>query len=299
MSHVIGDTPLTHKDSGRATPHEGARECPHGGGLRWPAMNSRGAIIFAAVLTMTTAFPQQVAASPAQVTSVGNPDCPHGGNYSSTACLLYIGTAALVESNFNRWTMTMPAALVAEGNHILHALWAYSGDPCKSFVEQAYVYGFRFHNYYDFALVRFHYLTPPPGEPKYQDYADGITSNDLGRTKFQTKWIGGQTWQVWRNDSLRLQFTGGSLGAGACIGQAGLEVSKRFNLTGIESTYVSYTHNNDVYWYDANMNFKGGWADGSMPEYSWIDYPCNLGQVPPNCLNGVYNTGSQWADNKP
>lgn len=231
----------------------------------------------------------------------GNPDCPHGNNYGSVACLLYLqpNSAFITETNFNRYTMTMPAYLVAEQDHILQGLWTYSGSPCESFVESAYVYGFDLHNYYEFAVARYHRY-PPPGEPPFQSYFDANTSNDGGRTQFQHEYLGGSTWQLWRDGSLRAQFgnTGGSLGAGACIAEAGLEVSKRPGFTGIESTYVAYTANHDVFWYDNNRQFRGGWADGRT-EQKYQAYPCYVGQVPPNCLNGQWNSVSQWSANKP
>lgn len=71
-------------------------------------------------------------------------------------------------------------------------------------------------------------------------------------------------------------------------------MSKRTGLTGIEPTYISYTHNQNLAWYDTTMSLRN-WGTA----YNWIDYPCGLGQNPPYCLNGVYNSSSQWADNKP
>lgn len=256
------------------------------------------AALFVATTFIASAGSTVTLAGPAYVTSVGNPDCPHttggSGNYGSTACLLYV-TAYLIESNFARSTMTMPDYLVAEGNHILHTLVAFSGVPCKSFVEQTYVYGYNYHAYYEFVNTRVDYNYYGGGVSRYQVFPDGVTSNNGGTTKFQTKYIGSALWQAWRDDSLRYQSPDpGTMGAGACIGQAGLEVSKRAS-PGIESTYISYTHNQNIYWYDSSMTFRGGWSG----QYNWIDYPCDLGQVPPNCLNGTYYGDSQWADNKP
>lgn len=93
----------------------------------------------------------------------------------------------------------------------------------------------------------------------------------------------------------KAQFSGGGLGYGSCIAQAGLEVSRYGS--GVQSGYVSYTMNHDTYWYDQNRQGKGGWAQGTERRYQ--QYPCYLGQVPPNCLNGQWNSGVQWSANKP
>lgn len=227
---------------------------------------------------------------------VGDTDCPHGGNLASVACLLYLApdSAYITETKFSQYTMTMPDYLVDAGNHILQGLWTYSGSPCTSFVEQVYVYGLDYHRYYEYALVR-RYETPPPGQPSYQHYPDGVTSNSGEYVMFQTEYTSDTTWRMWRGASLRAQFSGGGLGYGSCIAQAGLEVSRYGS--GVQSGYVSYTMNHDTYWYDQNRQGKGGWAQGTERRYQ--QYPCYLGQVPPNCLNGQWNSGVQWSANKP
>ena len=257
------------------------------------------------VLLLSIASAHPALAKPLATSWVGDPNCPHNttNSYGSTACILpflSFDRAYIIESNFTNSTMSMPGNLVAEGDFILHGLWALSLTPygnCKSSIEQDYIYGYNYHSYYEYVFARTYYDYPGQGQWQFQSWSDGITSTGAS-TKFQNQFdpASGQ-WKVWRNDSLRYTFPlgVGTLGSGgACIGQAGLELRKRPNLTGIEPSYVSYTHTQNLSWYDTTMTLRG-WGTA----YSSIDYPCNLGQVPPNCLNGVYNSTNQWADNKP
>lgn len=69
---------------------------PSDGGLQ--AKMTRLVLVCLIVMASATATPTQAAAAPSFVTGVGDPLCPHGGNYVSTACLLY-NTAYIVESN--------------------------------------------------------------------------------------------------------------------------------------------------------------------------------------------------------
>lgn len=42
-------------------------------------------------------------------------------------------------------------------------------------------------------------------------------------------------------------------------------------------------------------------ASNTVPwagQWKWIDYPCNQGQTPPNCLNGVHVSDTYWSENK-
>lgn len=169
---------------------------------------------------------EPAAASPSAVPNVGDPNCPHGGNYSSTACLLPLlnfERAYIVESNFTNSHMFVPSSLVnAEADHVIHSLWAFGMTPygnCLSYVEQAYTYGWSYHNYYNYVFVRFDYDYPSPGAWRYQDWDDGVT-NEGSPTKFQNRFdpaVG--KWKVWRNDSLRWTYDKlmGHAGYGRCM----------------------------------------------------------------------------------
>lgn len=226
----------------------------------------------------------QADASPAFVTGVGDADCPHGGNYTSSACLLGV-TAYMVESTIPQNVMYIDPQYFNIGAHINHTLWAYSGSSCnQNWVEHGYTLGF-------LGAPGYHWYSAVQSNGNFSAFDHGYTTANGSLQTVQIKYMGSQSWTVYRNGESYFGACCGTLGFGACIGQAGLEISR---ISTPPNQFVnSSTFNQNIAWYDTNYTFRGGW------NASWIDYPCNLGQVPPNCLNGTFYGNNTWSDNKP
>jgi hypothetical protein len=244
-------------------------------------------LVFAALVALSTT----IYANHDGRYGVGSEDCPHLTNYTDTACNLGTVTYGLRAQWHNNW-MTMDPALIAAGDHVNHALWAYSGSPgCGDWAEIGVTRGFQgqdVYTYYEAASTAF-------GVATIQIKTPAATWDGTNHTYATTDDGGGtyDAWSVYLDGVQENQFTG--LGQGSCVGQAGLEISGYNNPNPPDSRTHSDTF--DLTPLERRDSFGGAWVSGWTGHY-FIHFPCG---TYPNlqCFNGVYNSGSYWADNKP
>jgi hypothetical protein len=178
----------------------------------------------------------------------------------------------------------MNGSLEAQGDHINHSIWAFSGSPCASWVEIGLTQGFQTQIAYTWYYA-------------YQDLAGHYKATKFNSTSpngsnhaYHLVFDGGSEYAFWL-DGIRLS-TITNMGVGTCVSAGGLEVS------GIaDPNYHSDTFNlNPLKWQDTSYNYHTGWDQSQY----WIDQPC--GQypwTPGYCENAQFPTSSFWADNKP
>lgn len=211
----------------------------------------------------------------------GYANCPHGANYTSSACL--DGVVQRSDSvQFHNNTMRANSGALAAGYHVNETIWAYSGSPCGYWVEEGLTLG-----YHGITTPTWYYAKN--NSSGYADYQSNATSfNGTNHTYTLTN-VTGQSYNIYRDGNLIAGF--GNLGSGTCIGQTGLEISKG-------SAYPLSDFSTDTFdetpltWTDTSNAGHTGW---NTSQY-WIDNPCGSA---PNCLNGVFYSSSHFANNKP
>lgn len=217
----------------------------------------------------------------------GEPVCPHGGNYASTACLLgvtHFGLYALWNSNW----MRVDPSLIAIGAHINHGIWSYSGAPCDRFVEIGITRGWKGNDLYGWYIA-------VDNKYGYDDAFLATTTWDGQTHTYHLQYDGAPSdegrYSYWLDGS-RVTYIDG-LGYGSCIGQGGLEISRV--TAPPDNRFRSDTYDfTPMGWYDTNRQHRSGWNTSHFI----VQYPC--GSYPePSCMNGLYYGPSHWADNKP
>ncbi len=247
--------------------------------------------------------------------SANDSSCPfHGPNWTqshgfSTACLTYpyggYGAASMRDP-FNNGPMSVDSSLVnlSDRGHVNQAIWAFSGDPCVSWVEtgltvpmydssQGLINGYyRYAAYQDSTLYRATQLGTEPQDGSYHWY--------------EVYWANpGQSYpeyQVWYDNTNLIydytsQFQGIGLGYGECNGLAGVEISPN-----IQPDWRYYSSTFNHYSLEFWIFATGGYAQGWYYWYQglqWVDYPCGT-YSPPDCFNGAYYTPSEpwyWSNN--
>jgi hypothetical protein len=238
-------------------------------------------------LTLMVALSVPASAHHDGIPFVGNAECPHGGNYQVIACLLGVTHYGLYAEWHNNF-MSVASDALAAGAHINNSIWTYSGSPCTRWVEIGTTRGYYGNDYYGTYLA---------WNTKY-GYDDAFLlptqswdgSNHSYYLKYEGAPVDEGRYSFWR-DGAQIGYIDG-LGFGSCIGSGGLEVSKytippdgRFHADTFDLTPLR--------WQNTGYAWQVGWSG------HWIvQYPCSQFPVP-QCMNGVYNSLSYWADNKP
>ncbi len=251
--------------------------------------NLRRTVSVAAFLLVAILASVQVVSARSLNDTLGNPQCPNGGNYVSTACLL-VGNMTNVYGEWHSNNMTVDYTLEGQGMHVNHTLWMYSSSPCTSFVELGVTRGFLGEHAY-----RFYYGYANQSNGIAYAFGSDYTAADGVNHSYWVRYDGGQQFSLLRDGYV---IPGGVFGAaegqgfGGCRAAAGLEISKvtapvdsRFHSDTFDLTNLKYSVSSGWYWWP--------------PDSSWIDWPCGHAQNPPYCLNGIYQGQSYWQDNKP
>ncbi len=245
-------------------------------------------VMLVQVLVLSTSVDAHHDGLPAQ----GTDDCAHGGNWESTACLLYSGPYYGVYVAFNNNTMYIDPSYEAAGQHINHTLWVYSNSPCSPFVELGYTHGF-------YGMTGYRW---------YQGYWDGVLNDNPVAYPYNATTNDGSPHTYWVRYDGNRQFSllldgyvipGAVYGAaqnqgyGGCKAGAGIEVSRT---PGYPPSSAFWSDTFDL------LNMKYGKPDGTWwlwpASYSYIYYPCGSYPVG-QCFNGTYYGDGHWADNKP
>ncbi len=240
---------------------------------------ARCALIVVAVVALsvlgTTTAPEAIAEGT---------NCPHGGNWGSTACLFnftwQFGTYS--EWNSNAQAVVSPAV------HINRSIWSYSSCDLQKFVEGG-LWSTPSANYFYGAYQLPGYHAPLPDFSAYTPL-DG--SHHYYRLVFQGPSIYGVgTYQVVIDGVTR--FTYPNSNDGICMSQAGLEVGST-NLDGT-SAAVS-TAASPLAWQDSGYSYHYGWDTGQW----WVDHLCwPFGSgTSPYCMVGVFSGSNSWTTAK-
>jgi hypothetical protein len=256
------------------------QQSPHVHGTRMAA-----AILLALALSASWSTP--ASADHDGTPFLGNRECPHGGNYVATACLLGVTHYGLYAEWHNNFMSVAPGALGA-GMHINNSIWSFSGSPCTRWVEIGTTRGYYGNDFYG---------TYVAWNTKY-GYDDAFVlptqtwdgSNHTYYLKYEGAPADEGRYSFWR-DGGQIGFIDG-LGFGSCMGQGGLEFSRY--TTPPDSSFHADTFNlTPLRWQNTGFAWQTGWTGHWMVQYPCGQYP--VGQ----CSNGVYNSASHWADNKP
>lgn len=249
------------------------------------------------LVSATTIIVPLLNAAPAGASqNAGDPNCIHGGNYTSSACLYGVGPQYGDQVDFNLNNMVMNGTLESEGYHINQTLWTFSGSSCNDWVEQGVIQGFEgqvaylwyyaYNSVYGYNEYADGYTSPTGAAYTYYNQYNGVGADGLGQYVMVRGPVGGPYYEI---------ATVAGLGYGTCIAQAGLEESA--TSAPPDGNYRSDTFDlTGFVWDDPNGGIHtSGW---NTMEY-WTDYPCYNGQNPPDCLNGSFYGKSTWADNHP
>lgn len=214
--------------------------------------------------------------------ALGDPNCPHGGNYLAAVCF-YGNTQIYDATRFNNEYL-YAAPNIPSGGHINNTIWAYSGSPCTSWVEVGLTEGYHklsWYGVYDAANVG----------GIYSDAFQSFQSVDGSNHLYALIYNGSGMYTI-QYDSTVLNVLSG-LGNGTCIAEAGLEEAKNHPP---DNTYHADTFDDTpLAWTDTNGGYHPQWSTGQF----WVDYLCGWnGNVTPNCLEGVQYSNTHWAANK-
>jgi hypothetical protein len=253
----------------------------------------RRAVVLLTAAALLCGIPTEGYAARQHAIGTGDPNCPHGGNYVSTACFYGITQV----QSYAEWTnvnMTASAQWVSNGGHINHTIWAYSGDSCNDWVEEGVTLGFKGSN-----ILTYYYA--------YDTLTSGglviVQSNPASFGEHQwyrLDWVGdyggSQSYDIYRQGLKLNSIPIGGLGFGSCISAVGLEIQKDPIFPqppGIESSSDTFDAT-PLTWKDSG----GTWHTGYVNTMYWIDYPCDGTNL--HCLNGVYEQGNSawWKSNK-
>jgi len=228
------------------------------------------------------------------LTGAGNPECDLQGanSYQSNACY-GLATHYGVRARFQNVEFTLPSSEGDAGHVVKHGVWAFSGSPCgASFVDQGWNlrknFGSTHHFYYHASLNSIDGYTwveinLDEGIGPFHTYETRFESWDSNFQGTYSLWRSGIEYGLARHQ-----------GVGSCQSRVGaasdLLPSGVYSIPTVDATLLAYC--------TANPCGTPAWADWNASTY-WIDYPCGLGQNPPNCFNGQYIGGTTWSSNKP
>jgi hypothetical protein len=225
--------------------------------------------------------------------AVGDSSCPHGANYTSSACFYGVVMDAIAVQ-WHRNSITLPLADQQAGGHINHSIWFYMGSPCNDFVETGLTRGYV--NADSTSGYQWYTGWAVPADLIFEAYPDGTTTASGTNDVYAAAWNGGSSYSVIRDLSARLTVTGLPSG-GSCIAQSGLEVQKA---PGSNPTlYMADGHADTFDATPLQYHHGGVWISGWDTTEYWQDRPCGAGYSSPTCLNGVFYGSNHWADNKP
>lgn len=224
-------------------------------------------------------------------------DCQHAelGLYASRACLGGTATGSADVVTEAGWSDQAGPFQTPVGQRLAETYRAFSGAPCLLYVEsgvelaplnqsEALLYFLGAKHYVNSTLVTEHY------DVQFAQLEDAF---------YRGTWNGGTTYTVSTGGSfpVSMQFSG--LGAGTCQSSVGLEETEPPSDS--QTSLVTPINVSYLYWQNSTGASQTYWFTGDY----YTDYPCNnLGNAPPQCLDGTYygvsgNTFTQWSDNKP
>lgn len=243
----------------------------------------------------------------------GHPNCPHGVNWVSSACILQPVPHFGIYAEIANVPMTMSANAHQMQGHINHTVWTYAGNPCNQFIEAGITKGY--HTRPQSANYGWYWgyrnMVEPDGIDFFID--PPATSPDNAYRRYWLRYNGDGEYSalIDHNDGVGFRHWGRvATGFGSCISQAGLEEVKHI-VGGFEQIpgpdYSSATNNilNLKYQtssYPAGANYETFLSGNTLAppgQWKWIDYPCNQGNFPPYCLNGLHQSNIWWAANHP
>ncbi len=235
----------------------------------------------------------------AEATGVGNSNCPHGGNFGSSACYYGVtqyGTYTQFHNNTMYFVGSYGAYLESIGYHINNSLWAYSGSPCDEWIEVGDVQGL------DGTAGYFYYWTYSNANHQPIAISAGSSSNNGTNHPYELLYMGSATYSAWIDygdgRGLVKVGTASGLGYGTCISQSGLELSGNDSNDQLVYEHSDTFYHDPLQWEGTNGVWHSGWSLSD----SWIDHPCGQGYSTPDCLNGSFTPPSNpndWGDNKP
>jgi hypothetical protein len=240
----------------------------------------------------------------------GHPNCPHGANYVSSACLLQPSPHWGIYGEIQNIPMTMSDNAHSYQAHINHTLWTYGGDPCVAFIEAGLTKGYRDRpqnqNY------GYYWGYRQAGEPDSVDFFVNTAPVDNLHRRYWLRYNGAGEY------SALIDFGGGfthlgrigNIGGGSCRSQAGLEEVKITvggfpqipgpDFSSATNNIINLKYQTTTYPAGANYEtFLSGNTLSWSGQWKWIDYPCGQGNFPPYCLNGLHQSDIWWQANHP
>ena len=221
----------------------------------------------------------------------GDPQCPHGANYASTAC--FIGGFIEAYTGWTNQPITMSNADLTAGRHANETLWAYGGfgtaTQCTSqWAEIGFTRG-----YYG-QTGHYFYVARVDNGGNYADFNLG-TADTTSYHTYRIRSRGGAT-TVYLDGVEQFSSNTVNTADRICIAQSGVELSSGSNFT---TTYIPTFYSTPLYWKDWFETWMNGWWISPDHVSQWIDQPCGAGFSSPNCFNGVYAAVDNWGANKP
>jgi hypothetical protein len=225
-------------------------------------------------------------------TGVGNANCPHGYNWTSSACYFNYTWQYGTYSEWN--SNTLGFIYLPTGTHINRSIWAYSECDKSAFVE-AGLWTQTTGTYY-YASYFGHDGHMPTADLIYPAATDG--SHHYYRISFVGPSQFGGIYNV-LIDGVLVRTYGAQGLSGTCISQAGLEQSA------VSCTYVysvgyvpdgcstsASTDSGPLAWQDTSYNYSYGW-DVNNWWIDWACYPYNALAIP-NCFVGQWPSGNMY-----